>query len=225
MALVVAACGVVETDLSKAGSDWVTPTVPTELYGDLDLVLIESLDSCDEGTLPLIFDEPGELHAFVLTLDAGQVLELSCDGDAGMDTVLYLHGPLDDLGDFGELPRAMNDDGSEDTLHASLDDFVVPQTGYWLVGVTTWAGASLGEITLEISVDGEDPTCDWPEDDDTWDWSDEDDDRGELVCCTDGEHAFAAEASECDEEDETWRVSDDLESCDFDEVDSHGRDE
>ncbi len=274
----LAACSVVETDLSKGGSQGFTPTVPTVLDGELAQLVEETLDFCDEGTLPLSFDEPDAVHAFVLTLYSGELLQISTSGDPGVDTVLMLHGPLDDLGDFGELPRAMNDDGDE-TLHASLDDFVVPQTGYWLVGVTTWGGASLGDIELFVSVDGADPVCEflpgddtldwdegWEDDwDDSWDdsWDDDwdldvccelqpgswwipadacdslggeiDDDggdceedagRGDLVCCTDGEHVFATGSFECESDEDKWQSSHDLETCELtDGSDSEGRDD
>lgn len=124
---------------------------------------------CQSGNATLAFAHPGDAVGIPLTLEVGDRVLADTGGDALLDTTLFLFGPDDGSGYFGELPVAMDDD-SAGAGRAHLA-YTIKDAGDYVLAVSTYKGEGVGQATVQLSVnaaagcDGGTPTPDCNDDD------------------------------------------------------------
>ena len=153
IALVAIACGS-ETDAPTKSE----PTGPV-FAGKADVAdkvdLKADLDFEGTTEFSTAFTEDFEFHAvrFMGSADAKVRVEVTQRGTArGLDTAVFLYGPRDDRGKYGQR-IAMDDDNGYGKL--SRLDATLPADGQYLAVVGTYQGAGRGHYRIELSCLGD----------------------------------------------------------------------
>jgi hypothetical protein len=142
----------------------VVPTVrvPVDedtLFSEGDPVLEAAVAHLDEALSAEVIDagsisvgdevtgdiQPGQRIRYALTLPGGQITSIFAEGDADLDVMLNLYAA------GGEELLTSNDDASEDTLNAALEELEVGEDDFdVIVEVATVRDLGAGTFTLRV---------------------------------------------------------------------------
>jgi deoxyribonuclease I len=159
--------GCEEDEQSKANGEFSTPTIvepgKTDIIGD---------DVNQRGRISFggevfgDFVEDNQLDGWIFTASKGAVVTVdnSNTGTARqLDSTLFLYGPKDETGFYGNDPLSFDDDGGWG-YHARIDEFEIPENGEYLVVMGTYMNIDRGNYRLTLTCDSGD--CIIPCDDD-----------------------------------------------------------
>ena len=188
-------CSSAPTDVSKA--DGAFSALKFDTAAQYAAITVDGVKLSANASIDVEFTEPGQVFGYIADLEEGQSVTLETFGTWGLDTVLYLYGPDNGEGYFGELPVAMDDDSGEG-MFSYIAPYTVKKGGTYIAIISTFDGNGKGHATLLMqSGDGEpgepsEPDDPWLEPgDDCWPdepcepqdcWEDENcGDAGEVV--------------------------------------------
>ncbi|GMV38302.1 MAG: hypothetical protein AMXMBFR64_00180 [Myxococcales bacterium] len=146
----LAACEPADVELAKDGG---LPTLHFESAVEFDAALGAGAGAlCLTGSAPVDLTAPGAVVGFKLAMSAGDTLVAETTGSPLLDTTLFVFGPDDGAGFYGEWPVAMDDDGGDGAL--SRLEFTAKETGSYALFVSTYGGAGIGVAALTATVGG-----------------------------------------------------------------------
>ena len=117
---------------------------------DLSAQQVDGL--CPSGRASVDFTQPGQGFAFPIWLAAGQTIEVRTAGDAAIDTVMCLFGPIADGEPAALAPLACDDDSGGGMLSRLV--FEAAESGRYAFLVTTSGGRSRGRVDVLATLDG-----------------------------------------------------------------------
>ena len=131
-------------ELPKSASQMTAPLFASA--AEFANVQVAAVDLCPTGfNSTVTFDAPDQIFGVAVLVVADDAARFVASGNPGLDTQIFIYGPADANGYYGEIPVASDDDAGEG-LQSALD--VALTAGTWFVVITTAGGDGQGTVTL-----------------------------------------------------------------------------
>jgi len=119
--------------------------------GGQEIIPIGPIAYGGEVTGDFVHDE--QYDGYTFNADAGAVITLDnthLGSAAALDSTLFIYGPRNEDGFYGESPLAFDDDSGWG-LHARIRDFRTPEAGEYMVVLSTYIGLDRGHYRLTLT--------------------------------------------------------------------------
>ncbi len=152
--LIAAGCAAEPAGVTKTGG--AAKALMFETAEQYAAITVDDVTLSANGAVDLSFTAPDQVFGYAIGLEAGQIVFLETAGDPELDTVVYLFGPDDGTGFFGELPVIMDDDGGEGML-SFAGPYEIKVSGTYLAVASTFGGGGEGDAVLFAHAESPDP--------------------------------------------------------------------
>jgi len=131
-------------ELPKSASHLTAPLFDSP--EEFENVQIAAVDLCPTGFASTVtFETEDQLFGISVSVTAEGPATFAATGNPALDTQLFVFGPADASGYYGEIPVAADDD-SGDGLQSAVTKTL--GAGKWFVVITTSGGDGLGTVTF-----------------------------------------------------------------------------